>query len=174
MVFIIFTVVGVEGVDIVYGGKCTANGDCTDANNVCTATKCACSPTSYKTDGSNKCAKKIDLGGTCTATPTGQCADANAECDGTDSICVCTANYFANKKSVCAPRKKPEETCAAHQCVTHATCKTTTNPTKCKCNAGYTATPTTKPTMCSGAIKVATLSYMLAVTIFVSMMLLLQ
>lgn len=46
-----------SGVDIVYGGKCTANEDCTDANNVCTANKCACSPTSYKTDGTNKCAK---------------------------------------------------------------------------------------------------------------------
>lgn len=45
--------------------------------------------------------------------------------------------------------KKPdEEGCAADECVTHATCNTKSNPTKCQCDTGYTATPTTKPTMC--------------------------
>lgn len=45
--------------------------------------------------------------------------------------------------------KKPdEEGCAADGCVTHATCNTNSNPTKCQCDTGYTATPTTTPTMC--------------------------
>ncbi|VDI40888.1 Hypothetical predicted protein [Mytilus galloprovincialis] len=220
MGFVIYTAVGVEGV--AYGGNCSGNGDCVEANNVCTLTKCACSATSYKEDSNPTCATKIALGGKCTATPTGQCVDTNAECDATDSICSCTTSYFKNKKSVCvaqittidhtcdatqtaddqcsvddtecrndgteskclcktthykngaacAIRKKPEETCAAHQCVTHATCNTTAN--KCKCNAGYTATPTTTPTMCSGVMKVANLWYMMAVPIFVSIMSLLR
>lgn len=42
----------------------------------------------------------------------------------------------------------PGAICAANQCVTHATCNTTTNPTKCQCKTGYTASPTAKPTMC--------------------------
>ncbi|XP_063446875.1 delta and Notch-like epidermal growth factor-related receptor [Mytilus trossulus] len=219
MVIVIYIAAGVEGVDIVYGGKCATNGDCTEANNVCAATKCACSPTSYKTDGTNKCVQKIDLGGSCTATPTGQCADPNAECDGKALTCVCNDNYFENKESVCASqvttidhncdstetsedqcsvadtecrndgagskclcktshfkdgttctiRKKPEETCTADQCVIHATCNTTSNLNKCKCNAGYTATPTTTPTMCSGVTQITSVLYMLALPIFVSL-----
>ncbi|XP_076073657.1 uncharacterized protein LOC143045197 isoform X2 [Mytilus galloprovincialis] len=217
--FVLCIAQGVEGV--AYDGTCKIAEDCTEANNVCTTSKCACSPTSYKTDGTNKCVKQIALGGTCTATPTGQCADANADCDAKDSICVCKANYFANKKSVCASKVTaldatcvatepaidqcavtdsecinddagpkclcktshykdgtgcvirifPGVNCAANQCVNHASCNTTA---KCQCKAGYTATPTTKPTMCSGVNKIAMMSSMLAVPIFVSMMLLLR
>ncbi|XP_071132926.1 uncharacterized protein [Mytilus edulis] len=57
----------------------------------------------------------------------------------------------------------PGVTCAADQCVTHASCNTSS---KCQCETGYTATPTVKPTMCSGVIEVATLSYMLVIPIF--------
>lgn len=39
----------------------------------------------------------------------------------------------------------PGAGCASTQCVNHASCNTTS---KCQCDAGYTATPTAKPTMC--------------------------
>ncbi|CAC5385273.1 unnamed protein product [Mytilus coruscus] len=195
-VFFIYIAAGVEGA--VYGGNCTGNGDCTEANNVCTSTKCACSPTSYKKDSTTKCVTKIALAGTCTTSPTGQCAATNAECHATHLKCECMSSYFANKNGACASqvtaldrtcdgkdsatdqcsvantectvdgagskclcktthykkggaceiRKKPdEEGCAASQCVTHATCNTKSSPTKCECDAGYTATPTATPTM---------------------------
>ncbi|CAG2208961.1 unnamed protein product [Mytilus edulis] len=215
MVFVIYTEVGVEGV--AYDGTCKVNGNCTEANNVCTSTKCACSTTSFKEDSTTKCASKIALAEKCTTTPTGQCVDTNAECHATHLKCECTSSYFGNKNGVCVSRIAalndacdatdsatdqcakdnaecridgkggkclckathysdgsacvirivPGVACAANQCVTHASCNTTS---KCQCKAGYTATPTTKPTMCNGVMKVATLSYMLAVPIFVSMM----
>ncbi|XP_071132918.1 uncharacterized protein DDB_G0272530-like [Mytilus edulis] len=217
MVLVIYIAAGVEGV--AYGGKCSVDGDCAEANNVC-KTNCTCSPTSFKTDGTNKCAKKIALAETCTASPAGQCAATNAECHATHSKCECTSSYFANKNGACASkvaldatcfatetttdqcsvddtecrndgtgskclcktshykdgtgcviRIVPGATCAANQCITHASCNTTS---KCQCKAGYTATPTIKPTMCSGVMKVTTLSHMLAVPIFLSVMFLLR
>lgn len=41
---------------VAYGGNCSGNGDCVEANNVCTLTKCACSATSYKEDSNPTCA----------------------------------------------------------------------------------------------------------------------
>ncbi|XP_076073648.1 uncharacterized protein LOC143045193 isoform X2 [Mytilus galloprovincialis] len=109
---------------------------------------------------------------TCTGSGVGDCSEANNICVAGTSKCACATTSFRKGGTECATRIVPGATCAAKQCVTHASCNTTS--TKCKCDAGYTATPTTKPTMCSGVMKVPTLSYMLAVPIFVSMMSLLR
>ncbi|VDI58693.1 Hypothetical predicted protein [Mytilus galloprovincialis] len=219
VIFVIYVEVGVEGV--AYDGACKVNGNCSEANNVCTSTKCACSTTSFKEDSTTKCASKIALDGTCTASPAGQCIDTNAACHATHLKCKCKSSFFANKAAACASeiaalndacdatdpspgqcakdnsecridgsggkclcktthytdggncviRIVPGASCASTQCVNHASCNTTS---KCQCDAGYTATPTAKPTMCNGVIKVATLWYMMAVPIYVSMMSLLR
>ncbi|CAC5394659.1 unnamed protein product [Mytilus coruscus] len=172
IVFAIYIAVSVEGV--AYDGTCTGSGvgNCADTNNICDATshKCACSSTSYLKDGTTECADKIALAGTCTASPTGQCADSNAKCHATDLICVCMSNYFANKNAACASRKNPNATCGGDECVTHASCVSS----KCKCDAGYTPSPTTSPTMCSSVIKFAALPYMYVIPIHVSMMFILD
>ncbi|CAG2237442.1 unnamed protein product [Mytilus edulis] len=151
-------------------------GDCSEANNICVAgtSKCACATTSFR-KGGTECATRIVLKATCVVAETDpdQCV-VGAECkdDGKGAKkCLCKTTHYESSAN-CVPRIVPGATCAAKQCVTHASCNTTS--TKCKCDAGYTATPTAKPTICSGVMKVPTLSYMLAVPIFVSMMSLLR
>ncbi|CAC5394664.1 unnamed protein product [Mytilus coruscus] len=149
MVFVIFMAEVVEGV--AYDGTCTGSGvgDCADTNNICDTTshKCACNPTSYLKDGTTECADKVAaLDGTCDATDSAldQCAVTNSECriDGT-AKCLCKATHYV-KNSACTIRKNPNATCSGDECVTHASCVST----KCKCDAGYTPSPTTSPTMC--------------------------
>lgn len=40
--------------------------------------------------------------------------------------------------------KNLNDTCSAGECITHASCVSTI----CVCDAGYTPSPATKPTMC--------------------------
>lgn len=55
--------------------------------------------------------------------------------------------------SILIAGKNPDETaCVAGGCVTHATCDTSASPTICECDAGYTASPTSTPTMCKFTI----------------------
>lgn len=60
----------------------------------------------------------------------------------------------------------PGDTCAVHQCVTHASCNTTSSLNKCQCNAGYTATPTGKPTMCKFKL-ICNVTVTLVISIFI-------
>lgn len=55
--------------------------------------------------------------------------------------------------SILIAGKNPDETaCVAGGCVTHATCDTSASPTICECDTGYTASPTSTPTMCKFTI----------------------
>ncbi|XP_063446871.1 protein draper-like [Mytilus trossulus] len=152
----------VEGVD--YGAACTGSGtgDCTDKTNTMCETTCKCTAGSFR-KGGTECATRLALKATCVITETSpdQCvADTECKDDGNGAKkCLCKASHYESS-SACKPRIVPGVSCAAGQCVTHATCNTTSN--KCKCDASFTATPTT----CSGVIKVATLSYVLVVPIF--------
>ncbi|XP_063446872.1 slit homolog 1 protein-like [Mytilus trossulus] len=157
-----------------YDEACTSDVDCTGTNAAkCAGRKCTCSDGYFRKTTATECAAKVALDATCIVTDSAkdQCSVVNTECrtDGSESKCLCKATHYSDGNA-CQTSKKPEETCAAKQCVTHATCNTKSNPNKCQCNAGYTATPATTPTMCSGVMKVATLWYMLAVPIYVSMM----
>ncbi|VDI58443.1 Hypothetical predicted protein [Mytilus galloprovincialis] len=167
---------------IAYDAVCDAadSGQCADTNAECKddgsgTNKCLCQATHY--DSSNVCTLIVGLDGDCDISNTDaeQCSVANTECksDGAgNNKCLCEATHYSDS-SACQLRKKPEETCSTGHCVEHATCDTV-SPTKCECDAGYTATPTTSPTMCSGVVKFASLSYMYVVPILVSMMSLLR
>ncbi|VDI40662.1 Hypothetical predicted protein [Mytilus galloprovincialis] len=163
---VIYIAVGVEGAK--YDEACTVDGDCKETNAAkCDSgtSKCICSDSFFRKTTATECAAnrtkktktkyylqftEVALDGTCIVTDSAkdQCSVVNTECrtEGSESKCLCKATHYSDG-SACQTRKKPEETCAAHQCVTHATCNTTTNPNKCKCKIGYTATPTTTPTM---------------------------
>ncbi|XP_063446876.1 variant-specific surface protein VSP4A1-like [Mytilus trossulus] len=154
-------------------------GQCADSNAACvgTALKCQCKSTHFvsKTGACKLVVTALDAACDASDSFSHQCAVVNSECrkDGTDK-CLCKATHYA-KGATCEIRKKPDEGgCAAHECVTHATCNTKSNPTKCQCDTGYTAIPTTTPTMCSGVPKVATLSYMFVIPILLSMVFLLR
>ncbi|XP_071129991.1 cell death abnormality protein 1-like [Mytilus edulis] len=161
---------------------CTAGqpaDQCEDSNAACngTALKCQCKSTHFVSKTGACKLVTTALKGACDTSDSfsHQCAVANAECrnEGTDK-CLCKATHYV-KGAACEIRKKPdEEGCAADECVTHATCNTKSNPTKCQCDTGYTATPTTTPTMCSGVPKVTTLSHMCVVPILLLMMFPLQ
>ncbi|XP_076076093.1 uncharacterized protein LOC143046938 [Mytilus galloprovincialis] len=99
MVFVIYIAAGVEGA--AFGESCTTDVDCPEANNVCTSMACACNADSFRKNGM-ECATKIALAGACTATPPDQCAATNAVCQITDLICVCMANFFADKNAGCS------------------------------------------------------------------------
>ncbi|XP_076076099.1 uncharacterized protein LOC143046946 [Mytilus galloprovincialis] len=163
---------------ILLKAACTASqpaDQCADALAVCASgNTCLCKPGNFE-NKAGKCVKQVAFNTNCgvAETASDQCV-ASTECknDGQGAKkCLCKATHYENGGS-CTPRIVPGASCTANHCVTHATCNTTS--TKCQCETGYTATPTVKPAMCSGVMKVATLSYMLAIPIFVSMMLLLR
>ncbi|CAC5397761.1 unnamed protein product [Mytilus coruscus] len=141
------------------------NSECIDVSGT---VRCICSTTHYETGGA--CELRIALDTDCTSSD--QCV-ADTDCRdngaGTDQ-CQCTIATHYKSGSSCIARIKPNIDCTAvGQCVTNAECDTADTGT-CLCNAGYTATPTTTPTMCSGVVKFASLSYMYVVPILVSMM----
>ncbi|CAG2196014.1 unnamed protein product [Mytilus edulis] len=162
---------------ILLKAACTASqpdDQCADALAACASgNTCLCKARNFENkDG--KCAKQVAFNANCgvAETASDQCV-ATTECKndskGTKK-CLCKATHY-DSGGTCTPRIVPGVTCAADQCVTHASCNTSS---KCQCETGYTATPTVKPTMCSGVIEVATLSYMLVIPIFVSMMFVLR
>ncbi|XP_071132961.1 protein draper-like [Mytilus edulis] len=154
----------------------TAVEQCSKAETVCTADggggKCLCKATHYSDGTDCQTIKTYNQACSNTVTDTKQCGEANQEClleSGTSNYkCQCSAAYYDNG-SGCTARITPGNSCSANQCVEHATCDT-----NCICEAGYTASPTTNPTMCSGVVKFASLSYMYVVPILVSMMSLLR
>ena len=122
---------------------------CTDSLAECKddgGLKCLCKDGNY--NSGSVCKAKVALEVACTdnGVPAGQCTDPLAECrDDSGFKCLCTAANFKGT-SGCEARKKPDEACAADQCVANAKCST-----KCACNTGYTATPTTNPTSCESS-----------------------
>ncbi|CAC5385278.1 unnamed protein product [Mytilus coruscus] len=173
MVLVIYNEVGVEGV--AYGEACTSTGDCTETTNIVCDTICKCSPGTFRKTTAAECATKVAaLDDTCDATDSAsdQCAVADAECriDGT-AKCLCKATHYVDA-AACTLRKNPDATCGGDECVLHASCVAT----KCVCDAGYTPSPTTTPTMCksSGVVKVTILPCMYVVPILASMMFLLR
>ncbi|XP_071132920.1 uncharacterized protein [Mytilus edulis] len=163
-----------------YDEACKVDGDCKEANAAkCDSgtSKCICSDNFFRKTTATECAAKVALDGACKVTEStkGQCSVAETECrhDGSESKCLCKATHYSDG-SACQTRIGPGATCAVHQCVTNASCNTTSSLNKCQCNAGYTATQTGKPTMCSsnGVVKVITLTYV--VSILLSMMLVLR
>ncbi|XP_076076061.1 uncharacterized protein LOC143046890 [Mytilus galloprovincialis] len=136
--------------------------------------KCLCKTTHY--DASGTCTTKINLNGGCNVAHTEPCADANSYCkDDSGTKCLCQDTHF-EKGGACTLNIHPDFSCSAtDQCVTNAECDTADTNT-CVCNAGYTATPTTTPTMCisNGEVKLSTLLYIYVVPIIVSMFFLLR
>ncbi|CAG2208960.1 unnamed protein product [Mytilus edulis] len=150
IVCFVYIAVGVEGAD--YGAACTGDGtgDCKETTNIACDTTCKCAAGFFR-KGGTECAARVALKATCVIADTSpnQCvADTECKDDGKSAKkCLCKATHYESS-SACKPRIVPGVACAAHQCVTHATCNTTSN--KCKCDAGFNATPTTKPTMLNG------------------------
>ncbi|CAG2237438.1 unnamed protein product [Mytilus edulis] len=103
-------------------------------NNICTATKCACSADSYR-KGGTECATRIALNVTCT--DSAHCI-VNAECrdDGAGNRCYCKDSHNPDGNT-CVTKVAYGDACTGSgvgNCAetTHIVCDTT-----CKCDTGF-------------------------------------
>ncbi|CAG2218030.1 unnamed protein product [Mytilus edulis] len=166
-----------NGATAAYGEACDGSTACTDTTTQeCISDTCQCKTTYFRNHENTACEAKIAYDAACDTADSGQCTDANSECkdDGTRTTkCLCKTTHY-DVSGTCTIRKNPDIACTATgQCVTNAECDVG-GTDKCECNTGYTETPIDTPTMCSGVVKFASVSYMYVVPILLTMMSLLR